>query len=270
MGLRNLYFGRLIIIKPFWNPVINDFDFRAVDPRRVLFGKYARKEQDSEFSIEEIEDNLCALVERFPEKKKELMSKYGFTNEDTAEAEMYIKNPDVIYKEAWIGDYVIFKLDNIILDCIKNPYWDWDGILMSEEESQQLEKAEGEGRRELLQKAKLEQDTRKQESLTTIEGEITKTQYREMSQKVIEKNKLNNAKIYSIWGWHLRHFFTNDIVKMETKEQTLEEVIQYMKSSPENKKDFWFIGAHFQKFELSSESEAYLNSNFNLIENIRI
>jgi uncharacterized membrane protein len=99
-------------------------------------------------------------------------------------------------------------------------------------------------------------------------NKITKTQYREMSQKVIEKNKLNNAKIYSIWGWHLRHFFTNDIVKMETKEQTLEEVIQYMKSSPENKKDFWFIGAHFQKFELSSESEAYLNSNFNLIENI--
>ena len=35
MGLRNLYFGRLVVIKPFWNPVINDFDFRAIDPRKV-------------------------------------------------------------------------------------------------------------------------------------------------------------------------------------------------------------------------------------------
>lgn len=170
MGYRNLYFGRLIVIKPFWNPIINDFDFRAVDPRNVRFGKYARKEIDSEFAIEEIDDNLCAIVERFPKKKEELMKKYGFKNNDEGETEMYIKNPDVKYKEAWIGDYVIFKLDNIILDCIKNPYWDWDGILLSEEENQQLESAEGDARRELLQKAKLEQDIRKQQMTEGYEG----------------------------------------------------------------------------------------------------
>ena len=134
MGLRNLYFSRLIVIKPFWNPAINDFDFRSVDPNKIRFGKYARKEQDSEFLIEEIDDNLCALVERFPSKKKELMSKYGITDEE----QLYIKNPDVKYKEAWIGNYVIFKLDNIILDCIKNPYWDWDGMLVTEEEEKQI------------------------------------------------------------------------------------------------------------------------------------
>lgn len=163
MGYRNLYFARLIVIKAFWNPIINDFDFRAIDPRWVRFGKYARKEQDSEFSIESIQDNLCAVIERFPKKKKDLMDKFGIYDD----AELYIKNPDVIYKEAWIGDYVIFKLQDIILDKIKNPYWDWEGILISEEEEQQLSNGEGSlqgmQRRDLIQQIKLQQDQRKQE-----------------------------------------------------------------------------------------------------------
>lgn len=163
MGFRNLYFARLIVIKPFWNPKINDFDFRAVDPRKLRVGKYARKEPDTEFAIEEIEDNLCAVIDRFPKKKGELMKKYGVETEE----QLYIKNPDIVYKEAWIGDYVIFKLDNIILDTIKNPYWDWEGILISDEEVEQLTgndqqpPVEGDARRQLLQQIKLSQDQRK-------------------------------------------------------------------------------------------------------------
>lgn len=173
MSYRNLYFGRLFVIKAFWNPQLGqggDFDYRAIDPRKVRFGKYARKEQDSEFAIEEIEDNLCAIIERFPAKKEELMAKFGIATE----AQLYIKNPDVKYKEAWIGDYIIFKLENIILDTIKNPYWDWDGILITDEEEQQLNDAgvnddgtskalEGQARRDLLQQVKLQQDQRKAE-----------------------------------------------------------------------------------------------------------
>jgi len=164
MAFRNLYFGRLFVIKAFWNPMINDFDFRSVDPRNVRFGKYAKNEQSSEFVVELIEDNLFALTERFPKKKEELMKKYGIKSD----SDLYIKNPDVKYKEAWIGDYVIFKLEDIILDCIKNPYWDWDGVLVTEEEEKQLEGEngkpgiEGEQRRNLLQKIKLEQDSRKE------------------------------------------------------------------------------------------------------------
>lgn len=164
MGLRNLYFGRLLVIKAFWNPMIGnggDFDFRAIDPRKVRFGKYARKEQDSEFAIEEIEDNLCAVIERFPKKKDELMQKYGIQNDE----QLYVKNPDVKYKEAWIGNYVVFKLENIILDRIKNPYWDWDGILVTEEEEKVLNETgegamDGNKRREYIQEIKLQQDSR--------------------------------------------------------------------------------------------------------------
>lgn len=170
MAYRNLYFGRLFVIKAFWNPLLGengDFDFRAIDPRKVRFGKYARKEQDTEFAIEEIEDNLCAVIEKFPKKKAELMKKYGIYSD----ADLLIKNPDVKYKEAWISDYVIFKLENIVLDCIKNPYWDWDGILITEDEEKELEQLEGESRRTKLQDIKLEQDQRKQSMLTEVPEE---------------------------------------------------------------------------------------------------
>lgn len=183
MGLRNLYFGRLLVIKAFWNPTLGqggDFDYRAIDPRKVRVAKYARKEQDSEFAIEEISDNLCAVIERFPSKAKELMEKYGIQDEK----ELYVKNPDVTYKEAWINDYVIFKLDNIILDTIKNPYWDHDGILITEAEETQLngdgsegsEGLTGDARRELLQSIKLEQDQRTQEMIQEKQAKMQAAQ----------------------------------------------------------------------------------------------
>jgi len=171
MGLRNLYFSRLIVIKAFWNPLLGnggDFDFRAVDPRAIRVGKYARKEQDSEFVIEEIEDNLCAVVERFPKKKDELMKKYGFFGEE-GERQMYIKNPDVKYKEAWIQNYVIFKLENIILDTIKNPYWDFDGILITDQEEEEIAQLDGKARRDRMQEIKLDQDARKASMQPVVE-----------------------------------------------------------------------------------------------------
>lgn len=174
MGLRNLYFSRFLVLKPFWNPKINDFDVRALDPRDIRVGKTARKEEDSEFAIEEVTDNLCSLLYRFPKKEKEILEKSGFTKEKIDDA--YISNPEIKYKEAWIGDYVIFKYDNIILDTIKNPYWDWDGILITEEEEEQINKSYGEDRRAIFTQAKLDQDIRKQQQanpqIAQIEGEI--------------------------------------------------------------------------------------------------
>jgi hypothetical protein len=156
MGLRNLYFGRIICIKPFWNPKLNDFDFRVVDPRKVRYGKYARKEQDSEFFIEDIDDNVAAIIDRFPTKKEEIMKKYGLKDD----ADLAVKNPSCSYQEAWIEDMVIFKLDNILLGKMKNPYWDWDGILITEQEEIELKTLEGQPRRDMMQGIKLVQDQR--------------------------------------------------------------------------------------------------------------
>ena len=188
MGLRNLYFSRLIVVKAFWNPLLGeggDFDYRAIDPRNIRVGKYARKEQDSEFVIEEIEDNLCAVVQRFPKKREELMKKYGYHGEE-GEKQMYIQNPDVKYKEAWIQDYVVFKLDTIILDTIKNPYWDWDGILITEEEETQLSKLEGTQRRDFLQQIKMQQEARQQPVEPVAEGEIEPTEGATMAVEPVQ------------------------------------------------------------------------------------
>ena len=163
MGLRNLYFGRLIVIKPFWSPILNDFDYKALDPRKVRFSKNSKNEITSDFAIEEIEDNLCSVIDRFPEKKGELMKKYAISDD----TDLYIKNPDVKYKESWIGnEYVFFTLDNIVLGKMKNPYWDWDGLLVTKDEEMQLkgegdmQPVEGEYRRSALMDIRLEQGAR--------------------------------------------------------------------------------------------------------------
>lgn len=165
-GLRNLYFGRLIVLKPFWNSAINDIDVKPIDPRKVRFGKYATNEPASEFSIEEIEDSLSAVIARFPDKKEVLMKGTGKSDEK----DLLIEDPKIKYKEAWIRDRVLFVWNNILLDDIPNPYWDWDGILVTAEEAEQLNGPEafsGDQRRLILSQIKLQQDMRKLE----IEGQ---------------------------------------------------------------------------------------------------
>lgn len=205
MGYRNLYFARFFCVKAFWNPQINDFDFRTVDPRKVRVSKYARKEQDTEFAIEEIEDNICSVCERFPKKKEDIMKKSGFSG-GNAESEMYIKNPDIKYKEAWIGDYIVFKYDNIILDTIKNPYWDWEGIRVTEEEEMQLigneqqPALEGEARRVLLQQIKVEQDQRQPQEAQEVEGVEGQVQPEAQQYKTYYYNYFDNPRKPYIFG----------------------------------------------------------------------
>jgi len=180
MALRNLYFARLFSVKAFWNPSLGltgDFDFRAIDPRKVRICKTARKEQDSSFVIEEIDECLCALIDRFPAKKEMLMKKYGFSLDKDGEADLLVKNPDVTYKEAWLDDCVIFTLDSLHLGTIPNPYWDWDGILVTDEEMLKLEgdglnnneSVTGKERRDLLQNIKQEQEQRTKSAIASAE-----------------------------------------------------------------------------------------------------
>ena len=184
-GLRNLYFSRLIVIKPFWDPKINDFNARAIDPKKLRIFKAATKTDDSEFAIEEIDDTVLNLIKRFPAKKKEIMEKSGYAED--AEDKLLIDNPDCKYKEAWINDYVCFKYENVILGKIRNPYWDWDGLMITpEEEKQLLETEDIEARRNILNGIKDSQDQRKtiiaeqivraQQPVQSPEGEIPQLQ----------------------------------------------------------------------------------------------
>lgn len=154
-GLRNLYFGRLIVLKPFWNAKTNDFDCIAIDPRKVRFAKYSTKEVESEFAIEEIVDTLEAVLARFPKKRVDILKKVG-----VSESQIMIENPQVTYKEAWIKDRVIFILDDLVLGNIRNPYWDWDGLLVTPQEEEELQALGGAERKAKLQDIRATQGER--------------------------------------------------------------------------------------------------------------
>lgn len=162
MALRNLQFGRFLVIKAFWNNklgISGDFDFRAIDPRKLRIGKYAKNEEESEFAIEEITDTLSAIISRFPEKKGEIIDRLGYSEDD-----IYIKNPELTYKEAWIGNHLICKYQDIILSKGRNPYFDWDGILMTKEEYAKEKDMIGKERRSFMQDIKLSQTNRNEQS----------------------------------------------------------------------------------------------------------
>lgn len=204
-GLRNLYFGRLIVIKKFWDPKINDFNSRAIDPRKVRFGKGSTKEDDSEFGIEEITDNLTAVLRRFPKKAPQIMQMFGYTDEETA----FIENPSVVYQEAWIRDYVICKYQNLILACFRNPYWDWDGILITPEEEKQLmaDEAIGDVRRNLMSGIKAQQPERKGQQMQALalagaQDEYAKNKPDEETLPLLENQE--TAQTYS--AYYFNHF----------------------------------------------------------------
>lgn len=159
-GLRNLYFGRLIVIKTFWDSTINDFNARALDPRKVRIPKNAVNEQAAEFVIEEVEDYVLSVCRRFPDQAQRIAAQMGYRDHN----QLLIDNPMMTYQEAWVRDYVVFKFNNIIMGTIKNPYWDWDGLLVTPEENEALNQLGGEQRRIKMYEIRAQQDMRQAEA----------------------------------------------------------------------------------------------------------
>lgn len=134
-GLRHLYFGRLIVMKPYWDTLKNDWCAVAVDPRKVRISKRAVKEEDADFVIEEVDCTLDQLIARFPDKETKILEKFG-----NVEPHDW-PTTDVTYRECWIGNSMVCKYQDIVLSNRRNPYWDWDGIWLNDEE----QKLMGEG-----------------------------------------------------------------------------------------------------------------------------
>ncbi len=168
-GLRNLYFSRLIVLKPFWNKKTNDFDVISLDPRNIRVNRKSTKEENSDFVIEEIADSLTSVMALFPNKADEIMKQSGYTTLEEA----YIHNPDIKYKEAWIGDSVMWKYNNILLASMKNPYWDWDGLVVTPEEARELKNLGGEQRRNALSTIRQQQAAR---APASAEGQVPNEQ----------------------------------------------------------------------------------------------
>jgi len=134
MTLRDLYFSRIMILKPYWNIDKNNIDARRVDPNKVRFSATAKNEDESDFAIEEIETTLLKLIDMFPDRKQAILDGSG-----TIEERLLIDNPTCTYREAWIGTDLFVKYKGILLYKGRNPYWDWDGLLTTREEMETLD-----------------------------------------------------------------------------------------------------------------------------------
>lgn len=130
-GLRFLYKSRLIVMHPFWNPQTNDIDVEVVDPRKVRVYKRATCELESDFFIWERDTTVAKLCEKYPQRTRDILKSLGMSEE-----QLLLEDRDTTYREAWIGDFLIVKFQSLILDKRRNPYWDWDGILLNGDEAQ--------------------------------------------------------------------------------------------------------------------------------------
>lgn len=194
-GLRNLYLSRLIVLKPFWNTKINDFDVRAIDPRRIRVSTTSTKEDDTEFVIEEVTDSIMSVIARFPKKSKDILSISGFKSE----ADAYVQNPKITYKEAWIGTNVLFVYGAMLLGELKNPYWDWDGLLVTAEEEGELKTLGGEQRRNKLSQIRQVQGERAPQP---VAEEATEA----MEQGVEEVSSEPNQSMNDVHSYYFNHF----------------------------------------------------------------
>lgn len=80
--------------------------------------------KDGSFVAEYIRDEtLGDILDRFPEKEKEILTALGYGIKPVKE----ILDSPVTYIEAWTNEYVGWILDTIPLGMEKNPYFDYDG-----------------------------------------------------------------------------------------------------------------------------------------------
>lgn len=144
-GLRWLFLSRLVVFKMIWDNDIDNFNITVVDPRRIRFHKKATNSTETTTAIEEIDTTIPDMLERFPEQEDKIMKQVGGTKE-----EAIVKNTPATYKEAWIGDWVIYKFREQILKKEKNPYWDWEGVYFTNNELRKFETLEIPGERKKM------------------------------------------------------------------------------------------------------------------------
>jgi len=142
-ALRGLFVTRLFLIKPYWDTAQNNFSVTWVNPKNIRISKLASKEIEADAIIEEVESTYPQMLERFPKKTDVILRLGGYPAGEEGIKKAYLENRACKYKEAWIGDYLICKFENEILWSNPNPYWDWKGLLLSDEEYNKLEQVGG-------------------------------------------------------------------------------------------------------------------------------
>lgn len=111
--LRHWFIYRLGVLKYRWD---NGFIIETVKVSKIGIDPSATSRDDCEFWYEQLEDSLENIIDKFPKKKKELKTLFP----DTPKRK-------IKYLEFWggKGEWVAWKLRNILLDKQKNPNFNY-------------------------------------------------------------------------------------------------------------------------------------------------
>jgi uncharacterized membrane protein len=91
----------------------------------------------------------------------------------------------------------------------------------------------------------------------------SKTQFRETSQIIIDKNK-NKESVYTSLKYWYDYYLKNNFELIE--KPNLETVINEMIANPSLIKPFWYTDAHGRPFQLSENAQQFVNNNFHIDE----
>ena len=105
----------------------DDFEIEVVRPQKLIIDKDATDEYNAKFIIEIKSDNLGNIIEMFPTAKNKLTDKYGDK-----------LGTQITYFEYWTNEFVVWKVEDIILDKKPNPNWNWKEKGQKEENLKKL------------------------------------------------------------------------------------------------------------------------------------
>lgn len=99
--------------------------------------------------------------------------------------------------------------------------------------------------------------------------QVNKTQFREVSQFIIDNNK-NNDPVNTSIPWYFPFFLNNDKVKMTIQDNTLDNIAAQMVNDPTQIKSFWFVDGHIKPYKVSEETQKFLDDKFFIEDNIEL
>ena len=134
MALRHLLLFRQGILKYRWNEDLGDngdFEVHWVRPQKIVIDKNAVAGEMPGFIAEFMEDTIEGIVRKFPNKKAEIWKKFhivrGTQKQLSQRVGYYEMWFDCVDKDGEPQQGVCWKCDEIILDKMKNPNWDYEG-----------------------------------------------------------------------------------------------------------------------------------------------
>ena len=129
----------IFIIKARWDKLKQTFIFEALQPDKLILDHTATRtdfgmsSEAFDFIGEWIEEPLKVVVAKFPNKKQEIFDRTAGGIKQGSERQLANK---IRYQEIWFTWYdddgtpieaLLWRYKDLILDKIKNPYWDYEG-----------------------------------------------------------------------------------------------------------------------------------------------